>query len=87
MTGVQTCALPILDLTVARGEHVALVGPSGAGKSTLLALASGDLLPAAGTVRMSRTTSTAATQDINGDDFYIDLLFYNLKLHSSLCFR
>ena len=25
-----------VDLTVARGEHVALVGPSGAGKSTLL---------------------------------------------------
>ncbi|MCK9512156.1 MAG: thiol reductant ABC exporter subunit CydD [Pigmentiphaga sp.] len=32
-------------LSVASGEHVALVGPSGAGKSTLLALAAG-LLPA-----------------------------------------
>ena len=52
-----------VDLTVARGEHVALVGPSGAGKSTLLALASGDLLPAAGTVRVGGIASTAATQD------------------------
>ena len=52
-----------VDLTVARGEHVALIGPSGAGKSTLLALASGDLLPAAGTVRVGGIASTAATQD------------------------
>ena len=45
------------------GEHVAVVGPSGAGKSTLVALAGGDLLPAAGTVRVVGTASTAGTQD------------------------
>ncbi|EJF46768.1 ABC transporter, ATP-binding protein, partial [Actinomyces massiliensis F0489] len=38
-------------------------GPSGAGKSTLVALAGGDLLPAAGTVRVVGTASTAGTQD------------------------
>lgn len=61
--GAGAVVLSDVDLTVARGEHVALVGPSGAGKSTLLALASGDLLPAAGTVRVGGIASTAATQD------------------------
>ena len=61
--GAGDVVLSDVDLTVARGEHVALIGPSGAGKSTLLALASGDLLPAAGTVRVDGIASTAATQD------------------------
>ena len=52
-----------VDLSVEAGEHVAVVGPSGAGKSTLVALAGGDLLPAAGTVRVAGTASTAQTQE------------------------
>ena len=52
-----------VDLTVEAGERIAVVGPSGAGKSTLVALVSGDLLPAAGTVRVAGTASTAGTQD------------------------
>ncbi len=39
-----------VDLTIARGEIVAVVGPNGAGKSTLLRLASGLLEPQAGEV-------------------------------------
>ena len=39
-----------VDLTVAKGEMVALVGPNGAGKSTLLKLMAGLLTPAAGAV-------------------------------------
>ena len=42
-----------VDLRFARGTLTALVGPNGAGKSTLLAVASGDLVPAAGRVRLS----------------------------------
>ena len=42
-----------IDLRFARGTLTALVGPNGAGKSTLLAVASGDLAPAEGRVRLS----------------------------------
>jgi len=40
------------DLSVARGEVVAVIGPSGAGKSTLLALVAGFEAPDAGTIRI-----------------------------------
>ncbi|MCZ0859094.1 ABC transporter ATP-binding protein [Actinomyces israelii] len=61
--GASGAVLTGVDLIVEAGEHVAVVGPSGAGKSTLVALAGGDLLPAAGTVRVAGTASTAETQE------------------------
>ena len=39
-----------VDLTVARGEMVAVVGPNGAGKSTLVAVLAGDVAPERGEV-------------------------------------
>ena len=41
-----------IDLTVPRGQVVAVLGPSGSGKSTLLAALTGELEPAAGTVEV-----------------------------------
>lgn len=43
--GGHVPSLRPIDLTIARGEFVAIVGPSGCGKSTLLKLVAG-LLPA-----------------------------------------
>ena len=48
-------AAPVIDdltLTVADGEHLAIVGPSGAGKSTLANVIAGVLAPQSGMVRL-----------------------------------
>ncbi|MDQ4128801.1 MAG: ATP-binding cassette domain-containing protein, partial [Actinomycetota bacterium] len=51
-----------LDLVVERGERVALLGPNGTGKSTIMRLATGELSPRRGLVRLGNNV-TAAYQD------------------------
>jgi lipoprotein-releasing system ATP-binding protein len=51
------------DMTVERGEMLAIVGPSGIGKSTLLHLLGGLDRPSAGTIRLAERDLTAMTND------------------------
>ncbi|CAA9485233.1 MAG: Bis-ABC ATPase YheS [uncultured Rubrobacteraceae bacterium] len=48
-----------LDLIVERGERVALLGPNGTGKSTIMRLATGELSPNGGLVRLGNNVSPA----------------------------
>ncbi len=60
-------ALRGVDLSVARGEHVALMGPSGAGKSTLLKCVWRSCLPSAGEIWLRRRDS-GVTDLASADD-------------------
>lgn len=53
--------LKVPEFDAAKGETVALVGPSGAGKTTFLNLISGNLVPAAGEVRIGETEVSSLT--------------------------
>ena len=48
-----------LDLVLERGERVALLGPNGTGKSTIMRLATGELSPQRGLVRLGNNVSPA----------------------------
>jgi ATPase subunit of ABC transporter with duplicated ATPase domains len=53
LRGVRARALQGIDLTLHRGDRVAITGPNGAGKTTLLQILGGVLVPAAGTVELA----------------------------------
>ncbi|MAF10905.1 macrolide ABC transporter ATP-binding protein [Candidatus Poribacteria bacterium] len=59
---VEVAAVTSLDLTIARGEFMAIAGPSGSGKTTLLNLISGLDQPTSGSAYLAGV----AIEDMNG---------------------
>ncbi|MCX4484648.1 thiol reductant ABC exporter subunit CydD [Streptomyces anulatus] len=70
-------ALRDLSLSVAPGEHVALVGPSGAGKSTFLALLLGFVRPDSGRV----TVDGADLADLDPDSWHAQVAWVPQRPH------
>jgi molybdate transport system ATP-binding protein len=75
-----------VELTVDRGECLALAGPSGAGKTTLLRIASGLLRPSEGRVEANGTTwlSTSQGFDVPADRRRCGYVFQDYALFPHL---
>ena len=75
-------ALDHVDLTIAKGEMVALVGPSGSGKSTLLNLIGGLDQPTKGTIAIDGAQLTGNSDDaltrVRRDKIGFVFQFFNL---------
>jgi len=72
--GKSMTALRDFNMSVARGEFVAVVGPTGCGKSTTLNLITGLAKPSAGEVRVMGAPVTGIDSRI-GFTFQTDALF------------
>lgn len=59
--------LSIPELTVRRGENIAVIGPSGTGKTTLLSLMAGILVPNEGTINIDDVQVSALNDNARRD--------------------
>jgi alpha-D-ribose 1-methylphosphonate 5-triphosphate synthase subunit PhnL len=76
--GRRVPALRGVELTVAGGEHVALVGPSGAGKSTLLKCVWRSCLPSAGEIMLRRRDSSVVDLAAADDRAVVEMRRHDL---------
>ena len=72
-----------LDLTIYRGEAVAIIGPSGTGKSTILRIIAGLLLPDKGAVYIDGQLRKGLVEDAP-DPIGIGMVFQQAALFDSL---
>lgn len=72
-----------VDLTIYRGEALAIIGPSGTGKSTILRIIAGLLAPDAGTVLLQGQQRVGLAEDGN-DPITVGMVFQQAALFDSL---
>ncbi len=72
-----------VDLTLYRGEALAIIGPSGTGKSTILRIIAGLLLPDAGEIYLKGKRRKGMIED-GGENMRIALVFQQAALFDSL---
>jgi phospholipid/cholesterol/gamma-HCH transport system ATP-binding protein len=74
-----------VDLTINRGEALAIIGPSGTGKSTILRIIAGLLAPDSGEVYIQGKRREGLAEDIKDDNaLSIGMVFQNAALFDSL---
>lgn len=72
-----------VDLTINRGEALAVIGPSGTGKSTILRIIAGLLAPDSGEIYVQGERREGLAED-NQDPIGISMVFQNAALFDSL---
>ena len=79
----QSAVLNQVDLTIYRGEALAIIGPSGTGKSTILRIVAGLLAPDAGEVYVQDQRRVGWVDDV-ADPIGIGMVFQQAALFDSL---
>jgi phospholipid/cholesterol/gamma-HCH transport system ATP-binding protein len=79
----QQLVLDQADLTIYRGEALAIIGPSGTGKSTVLRIIAGLLAPDAGEVYIGGNRRVGLIED-DADPLHISMVFQQAALFDSL---
>jgi putative ABC transport system ATP-binding protein len=82
----ELCILSSIDLTIQRGESIAIIGASGSGKSTLLGLLAGLDSPTEGTVTLNGQDLTALSEDGRADvrSQWVGFVFQSFQLMERL---
>ena len=79
----STVVLDNLDLTIYRGEAIAIIGPSGTGKSTILRMLAGLLAPDSGEIYVQGLLREGLAED-QQESIGIGMVFQNAALFDSL---
>ncbi|MFP7479352.1 ABC transporter ATP-binding protein [Terribacillus saccharophilus] len=76
----KTAALSQVELTIQKGEFLAILGPSGCGKTTLLRLLAGFMKPTAGTIRFGDKEVANSKQISKPENRNIGMVFQSFAL-------
>ncbi|WP_209121649.1 ABC transporter ATP-binding protein [Alkalihalobacillus sp. BA299] len=76
----ETTALSSIDLTINKGEFVAILGPSGCGKTTLLRLLAGFEKPSAGNIMMNNELISNPSHTLSPEKRNIGMVFQSFAL-------